>query len=64
MLVLLNVLIASAFIDHVFTAPDPSQEDPLELFVGVDVAHDNLDEIKELIDEVNPYTNLFVIGST
>jgi len=42
----------------------PSQEDSLDLFVGVDVAYDDLDEIYGLIDEVSPYTNLFVIGST
>jgi len=42
----------------------PSQEDSLDLFVGVDVAYDDLDEIYDLIDEVSPYTNLFVIGST
>ena len=42
----------------------PSQEDSLDFFVGVDVAYDDLDEIYGLIDEVSPYTNLFVIGST
>ena len=35
-----------------------------EFFVGVDVAYADLNDIKELIDEVSSYTNLFVIGST
>ena len=63
MILLITVLFASVFVEYVFSAPDFSQEDPLELFVGIDVAHDNLDEIKELIDEVSLYTNLFVIGA-
>ena len=41
-----------------------SKEEMQEFFVGIDVAYDNLDEIKKLIDDVSPYTNLFVIGST
>ncbi len=35
-----------------------------DFFVGIDVAYDDLDTIYALIDEVSPYTNLFVIGST
>ncbi|GAG32063.1 unnamed protein product, partial [marine sediment metagenome] len=63
MIFLITVLSASVFIDHGFTALDHSQEDPLELFVGVDVAYYNLDEMYELIDEISTYTNLFVIGA-
>ena len=47
-----------------FLALDPSQEEVPEFFVGIDVAYDDLDEIKGLIDEVSPYTNFFVIGCT
>jgi len=60
----ITVLIPSIFIGHNFLALDSSQEEIPEFFVGVDVAYDNLDEIKELIDEVSPYTNFFVIGCT
>ena len=35
-----------------------------ELFVGVCVAHYNLEEIIEIANQTNPYTNLFVVGST
>jgi hypothetical protein len=35
-----------------------------DFFVGIDVAYADVDAIKAMIDEVNPYTNIFVIGST
>jgi hypothetical protein len=41
----------------------PIEESP-DFFVGVDVAYADLAAIKKLIDEISPYTNLFVIGST
>jgi len=64
MIFLIILLIPSVIIGYGFIALDPSQDEIQEFFVGIDVAYDNLDEIKELIDEVSPYTNLFVIGST
>jgi len=33
-----------------------------DVFVGIDIAHNNYREIKSLIDEVNAYTNLLIIG--
>jgi hypothetical protein len=41
----------------VFNKPSP------EVFVGIDVAYDNVAEIKLLVDEIRPYTNTIVIGS-
>jgi hypothetical protein len=35
-----------------------------DVYVGVDVAYENLTAIKQLIDEISSYTNLFVIGCT
>ena len=35
-----------------------------EFYVGVDVAYDDLDEIKNLVDQVAGYTNMVIIGST
>lgn len=64
MIFFIILLIPSVFIGYSFLAVDTSQENLLEFFVGVDVAHSNIDEIKELIDEISSYTNLFVIGST
>ncbi len=64
MIVLIPLLGASVFIGYDFFFTKPSQENPPELFFGIDVAYDNLDEICELIDEASLYTNLFVIGTT
>jgi hypothetical protein len=36
----------------------------LDLFFGIDVAYEDLEEIKELIDEISSYTNLFIVGCT
>lgn len=59
------LLISSTLIGSYFLAPNLlSQEEKPEIFIGVDVAYDDINEIKKLIDEINPYTNLFVIGST
>ncbi|MBN1618156.1 hypothetical protein JW887_02320 [Candidatus Dojkabacteria bacterium] len=35
-----------------------------DLFFGLDVAYENIEEIKVLVDKVSSYTNLFVIGCT
>ena len=40
------------------------EPDKPELFVGVSVAHYNLEEIIEIADKIQSYTNLFVVGST
>jgi len=61
---LVVLLILSMFGSYIFLKINPSNEHFEEFFLGVDVAYDDLDNIKKLVDEVNPYTNLFVIGST
>jgi hypothetical protein len=35
-----------------------------EFYFGVDVAYDDLDKIKNLVDQVAGYTNMIIIGST
>ena len=42
---------------------DSSKNNLPDVFVGVDVAYDDLAASNKLIDEVSSYTNLFVIGS-
>jgi len=49
---------------YVFLVKDSPKGEPLEVFVGVDVAYDNIAEIKSLANEISNYTNLFVIGCT
>jgi hypothetical protein len=43
---------------------DQTENQPSGVFFGVDVAYDNITEIKTLIDEISPYTNFFGIGCT
>lgn len=52
------MLIASLFLAcRFFNAVSP------DVFVGVDVAFDNVEEIKLLVDKISAYTNTIVIGS-
>ena len=39
-------------------------EFPVDVYVGVDAAYDNMTDLKARIDQVKDYTNIFVIGST
>ena len=63
MIFLAVMLITLVFVDPVLGSSNPSQDMP-EFFVGIDVAFYDLDEMYNLIDEVNAYTNLFIIGTT
>jgi hypothetical protein len=56
-LLIASLLFISGLVDS------PKNESP-DVFVGVDVAYSNVEEIKELVDEIGSYTNTFVIGST
>ncbi|MCW4034145.1 MAG: hypothetical protein NWF03_02135 [Candidatus Bathyarchaeota archaeon] len=40
------------------------EAEPLDVWVGIDIAYDNMTELKLLADELCTYTNLFVIGCT
>ena len=57
---LLAISLLLAYAPFSSEKPQPKED----LYVGVDVAYDNPEDIKSLIDEVSPYTNLFLIGST
>jgi len=59
LLLVVPILLNSSFL--VFASTKKQSPD---IFVGVDVAYENLTEIKKLIDEISSYTNLFVIGCT
>jgi hypothetical protein len=63
-LLIIFLVIVSIFLRYGFFGQDQSRSDTLDVFVGVDVAYDDLAEIKRLVDEISYYTNLFVIGST
>ncbi|MCW4008301.1 MAG: hypothetical protein NWF09_06430 [Candidatus Bathyarchaeota archaeon] len=58
-IVLVSLLIVSLFlVSRLFDDP------ALNIFVGVDVAYDNVEELKQLVDKISSYTNTIVIGST
>src|SRR3990170_4194053 len=58
------IVLITAFFMSRFIGEPQTKGDPLEVFVGVDAAYDNPEEIKTLVDAVSPYTNFFIIGST
>ena len=61
---LVLLLIVPVFLYYGFLVYDPAKEAPSGLFVGVDMAYDNVAEIKLLVEELSEYTNTVVIGST
>lgn len=63
---LFSLLVFSLFLTYGFLSGGNRgiREDRPDFFFGVDVAYGDVDEIKNLIDEVSSYTNLLLIGST
>jgi hypothetical protein len=58
-MILILLLIVSLFLTcRVFNKPPP------DVFVGIDVAYDDVAKIKLLVDEIKPYTNTIIIGSS
>ncbi len=62
--ILVSILIVALLLLNYGFLGDSQIEASPEFFVGVDVAYADLPAIKELIDKISSYTNLFVIGST
>ncbi len=61
--VLCFLLILSFLLVSSFLTADPKSDFP-DFFVGVDVAYDDVEEIKGLVDEISSYTNTLVVGSS
>lgn len=57
------ILLTSLFVWNSRFSGETKKEEP-DFFLGISAAYADMDTIKALIDEVSPYTNLFVIGST
>jgi hypothetical protein len=57
--ILIPLLIVSLFLTY-----DLFDESPLDFFLGVSVAFDNVEEISALIDKAGSSINTIVIGST
>jgi hypothetical protein len=58
------LLITSTILAHAYLDLDPPKTEPTGLYVGVDIAYDDMTKIKTVINQVSPYTNVFVIGCT
>lgn len=61
--IILGILIPS-LLASLFLACNFFDDPVMEIFVGVDAAYDNVEEIKRLVDEISAYTNTIIIGST
>src|SRR5665811_1198850 len=60
---LLITLVCSALLG-VFPSASVQAENAPDVFVGINLAYGGLDQIKQWVDEVSSYTNLFVLGCT
>ena len=58
------LFIVAISVHQVFFITSPFTAEPPEVYVGIDVAYNDIPAIKELITEVKSYTNLFIIGCT
>jgi len=61
---LVSLLIMMLFLRIGVPANNVARKEPLDLFVGIDAAYENMEETKQTIDEVSSYTNLFILGCT
>lgn len=62
-ILLIFVLMAQTFLASGLSIVVHAQS-PQNFFVGVDVAYNNVTEIKNLIDQISSYSNLIIIGCT
>ena len=58
------LLIALVVLNYRFLDDTSSGAVSSDFFIGIDVAYDNAEEIKQLINDTSAFTNFFVIGST
>jgi hypothetical protein len=61
---LISLLVFQVFLNSSFPVHAQTENQTSGVFFGVDVAYENLTDIKTLINEISPYTNVFVIGCT
>ncbi len=61
--VIICLLIVSLLVWNFGFSGEQKKEEP-DFYLGISAAFADLDAIKVLVDEVSPYTNIFVIGST
>jgi hypothetical protein len=60
-IIFLSFILIGSFFSGSFFIPKVQAKSP-DVFVGVDVAYQDMTQIKNLVDEISSYTNFFVIG--
>lgn len=63
-IILVCVILILVLLVSLFVTLKSLNELSAELFVGVDAAYDNIQEIKLFVEEVSSYTNTIILGST
>jgi len=61
---LVFLLLASVFLNLSLSLPHAAADSPPDVYVGVDIAYGDVADAKALMDQVSPYTNLIIIGSS
>ena len=61
---LISLLMFQVFLNFSFPVNAQTENQPPDVFFGIDVAYDNPIQFETLINEVSSYTNLLVIGCT
>jgi hypothetical protein len=64
LVMLISLLIMMLLLRAGLPAANLVRIEPSDLFFGIDAAYEDMDEIKQLVDEVSSYTNVFVLGCT
>ena len=59
-----SLIIVAVFLQQAFFVSVPAATELPDVYVGIDVAYEDFSAIKELVNEVQAYTNLFVVGCT
>jgi hypothetical protein len=60
----ISLLVVALFLQHFLITKNQSKDEPLEIFVGIDVAYENLTETKQCVDKISNYTNIIILGCT
>jgi hypothetical protein len=64
LVLLIGTIIVLPMVEFVRVLRESRHSTPPEVFVGVEIAYDNIESCKKTIDKVKDYTNLFIVGAT
>ncbi len=64
LLLIVSLLLVSFLILQSVGVNSPPKSDLPSVFVGIDVAYNNISDVEALVNQVSSYVNLIIIGST